>query len=193
MDWVTIISATHWQIPSVRKTLENRSKVGCCYLFVHLSIDVNGEERLFKENLMSLKGSWLFAGTVYSWCIWWSMLIVARACLWRTQKARPSLMAQPSAESPNRYMLVWAEEVNTNDRWSALITDFKIWLQTWVDDSTCNNVVSPKSRHLPSKTSWSRKLETKISHCWTTLTSNSSLTWSPTWRFTYVLLQSLDI
>ena len=57
MDWVTIISATHWQIPSVRKTLENRSKVGCCYLFVHLSIDVNGEERLVEENLMSLKGS----------------------------------------------------------------------------------------------------------------------------------------
>ena len=112
-------------------------------------------------------------------------------CLWRTQKARPSLMAQPSAESPNRCMLVWAEEVNTNDRWSALITNFKIWLQTWVNDSTCNHVVSPKSRHLPSKTSWSRKLETKISHCWTTLTSNSSLTWSPTWRFTYVLLQSL--
>ena len=56
MDWVTIISATHWQIPSVRKTLENRSKVVCCYLFVHLSIDVNREERLVEETLMSLKG-----------------------------------------------------------------------------------------------------------------------------------------
>ena len=161
-----------------------REKVLCqdLHLLVHLSVDVNGEESL----------------AVDYQCVGDDV----KTCLWMTQKARPPLMAHPSADFPvqalavNQCWYVWYVWY-VNQCWY-------VWEQVWKEPGWTTALIISLSPH-----SWVTCVDhTGASGLWinyvywywcewslmveiSLTTSNSILAPSSTWRFTYVLLQSL--